>query len=170
MFVGAYQYGIRLKQAMDQQGFKPVFMMDSVAYDPGFVHAGGSDVNGTYSFLDTAMFEEAARNPELQTYLFWLHKLYPSAQPSFFGMFAWGAARLFAQLAVQLGGQLTRQNLLSKIAATHSYTGNGLFAAQDVGGKHTSGCALVLQLENGTWVRRTPYPYVCGAVYNTGVS
>jgi hypothetical protein len=98
----------------------------------------------------------------LQLYLQWLHRISPNAVPSFFGIFAWGAMRLFTQLAVQLGGKLTRTSLLAALAATHSFTSNDLFAPQDVGARTTSPCQSVIQLVRGTWVRRSPYPWSCG--------
>ena len=168
-YTGAFQNAIRLKQAMDQQGFHPIFFMDSVAYDPVFVASGGGSVNGTYAFVDTALFEEASRTPEMQLYLQWLNRVAPGATPSFFGVFAWGAMRLFTQLALQLGGRLTRQNLLAAIRAVHAYTDDGLFAPQDVGNKSTSRCQTMIQLEGGVWVRRTPYPYACAGMIDTGV-
>jgi ABC-type branched-subunit amino acid transport system substrate-binding protein len=167
-YVGAYQYAIKIKQAMDGQNFKPAFMMDSVAYDPAFVRSGGSAVNGTYAFVNTNLFEEASRSPELQTYLTWLQRVAPGAVPSFFGIYAWGAMRLFAQLALQLGGQLTRASMLDAIRATHIYDSNGLFTPGDPGGKNTPPCQAVIQLVNGAWVRKSPYPYSCYDVYATG--
>ena len=168
-WVGNYQNAVTLKKATDQQNFHPMFIMDSVAYDPGFYQDGGSAVNGTYSYIDTAMFEEASRNPAMQLYLHWLHVASPSATPSFFGVFAWGAAELFAQEALELGGKLTRATLLSALKNVKGYTANGLFAPQAVGAKTTSPCQTVMQLENGTWVRRTPYPYTCGSLVNSGI-
>ena len=166
-YTGAYQYAIRLKQALDQQNVKVTFLMDSVAYDPAFVTSGGSAVNGTYAFVNTALFEESANNPEMQTYLHWLRQVAPNGVPSFFGIYAWGAMKLFTQLAVQLGGRLTRASLLDAIRGVHSYTGNGLFTTQDVGGKKTPPCQAMIQLEDGKWVRRGTSPYICGPVVDT---
>jgi hypothetical protein len=154
---------------MDQQNFHPVFFMDSVAYDPGFAQQGGSDVNGTFSYVDTALFEEASKSPEMQLYLKWLQQVAPGAHPSFFGVFAWGAARLFAQEAVQLGGKLTRSSLLAALKTVKNYTSNGLFAPQAVGAKTTAPCQTVIQLEGGKWVRRSTYPYICGSLVNSGI-
>jgi ABC-type branched-subunit amino acid transport system substrate-binding protein len=164
-YVGAYQYAVRLQQAMNQQGFHPVFFMDSVAYDPAYVASVGSIGYGTWAFTDTALFEEAGRSPEMQTYLAWLHRLYPNAVPSFFGLFAWGAVKLFTQLAVELGGRLSRQTLLAAIRNVRSYDGAGLFAKQDVGAKRSANCDAVMQLEAGGWQRRSPYPFVCSTLY-----
>jgi ABC-type branched-subunit amino acid transport system substrate-binding protein len=166
-YVGAWQYALKIKQAMNQQGFHPVFMMDSVAYDPAFITSGGADINGTYAFVDTNLFEEASRSPELQTYLTWLQRVAPGATPSFFGIFAWGAMRLFSQLAVLLGGQLSRASLLAAIRSVGNYTSNNLFTAQNVGAKKTPNCQAVIQLQGTRWVRMSPYPYTCADVYNT---
>ena len=62
---------------------------------PAFSASGGSAVNGTYAFVDTSLFEERSHNAQMQTYLTWLNRVAPGATPSFFGMFAWGAAELF---------------------------------------------------------------------------
>jgi ABC-type branched-subunit amino acid transport system substrate-binding protein len=167
-FEGTASFAVRLKHAMSDQNLNPVFVMDSVAYDPAFVVTAGHDLDGMYTYVDTALFEEASRSAELRRYVEWLHRVAPSAQPSFFGMFAWGAMKLFTQLAVQLGGRLNRQTLLTAIRGTHAFTANGLFAAQDVGGKKTTPCQAVIQLVQARWVRRSPYPYSCATVYNAG--
>jgi ABC-type branched-subunit amino acid transport system substrate-binding protein len=167
-FEGSYQFAVRLKQALAAQGVNPVFVMDSVAYDPVFVEAGGSALNGMYSYVDSALFEEESRSPEMQLYLTWLHRIAPDAQPSFFGMFAWGAMELFSEISLALGGQLSRGNMLTAIRSVHEFTANGLFAPQDIGDKRSPNCQAVIQLEGGHWVRRSPYPYSCSDVVDTG--
>lgn len=169
-FEGSYQFAVRLKQAMQSQGVNAVFVMDSVAYDPVFVEAGGADLDGTYSYVDTALLEEASRNPELRLYITWLHRVAPLAKPSFFGMFAWGSMALFTQLGLQLGGKLSRTSLLAAIKTVHSFTDHGLFAPQDVGGKHSPSCQAVIQLKGDSWVRRSPYPFSCSDVFDTTAS
>jgi len=168
-WVGNYQNAVNFKKAMDQQGFHPVFQMDSVAYDPGFAQQGGSSVDGTYSFIDTDMFEEASRSTEMQLYLKWLNIVAPGAHPSFFGIFAWGAARLFTETALRLGGKLNRASLLAALKQVRNYTSNGLFAPMQIGAKTSPPCQTEMQLEHGVWVRRTPYPFSCGQVVNTGI-
>lgn len=166
-YTGAYQYAQKLKEAFEQQDYHPVFMLDPVAYDAGFV-AAGSEMDGTYVFVPGPLFQEANRNPELQTYIDWLQRTSGGA-PTFFGVYAWCAAALFTQLAVELGGRLTRSSLLTAIRGVHNYTNNGMVPPQDPGGKHTTHCASVVQLEHGRWVRRTPYPYTCEPTINTGI-
>ena len=166
-FEGAYQYAVRLKKAMQDEGLDAVFVMDSIAYDPSFVGAGKTLIDGMWSYVDTGLFEEIDRNREMQLYVKWLHQVAPGAKPSFFGMYAWGAAKLFSEMALGLGGQLTRHNLVVALRGVHNYNANGLFAPQDVGGKTTTGCQTMIQLVNGQWVRRTPYPWSCSTVYDT---
>jgi ABC-type branched-subunit amino acid transport system substrate-binding protein len=168
-WVGNYQNAVNFIKAMNQQNFHPVIQMDSVAYDPGFGQQGGSAVNGVYSFVDTDMFEEASKSPEMRLYLKWLNIVAPGAHPSFFGVFAWGAARLFTEKAIELGGKLTRASLIAALKQVTNYTGNGLFAPMQIGPKTTPSCQTEMQLENGVWVRRTPYPFACGSVVNTGI-
>jgi hypothetical protein len=124
-------------------------------------------MNGMYSYVDTALFEESARTPEMQLYLSWLHRVAPSATPSFFGMFAWGSMALFTQLAVELGGGLTRSTLLAAIKNVDNFTDHGLFSPQHIGAKKSPACQTVIQLEKEKWVRRSAYPYTCSTVFNT---
>jgi ABC-type branched-subunit amino acid transport system substrate-binding protein len=166
-YIGAYQYAVKLKSAFYQAQYNPVFVMDPTAYDPGYVSAG-TPVNGTYSFVPGPLFEEANRNPQVQNYISWLQRTSGGA-PNFFGVYAWSAASLFTQLAVQLGGKLTRSSLVSALKGVHNWTDNGMHPPQDVGGKITGPCSSIVQLENGKWIRKTKYPYTCGGLVNSGV-
>lgn len=162
-FVGAYQYAVRLAQAMQQQSFKPIFVLDPVGYDPGYVKSGGSAVEGTKIWINSRTFEEASKIPEMQTYLTWLHRVVPGANPSYFGLFAWSAGMLFTQKAIQLGGKLTRKSLLAQLATVDNWTGNGMFGPQHVGRKVTGSCYGFITLKGGQWVREGPQPFSCGS-------
>ena len=168
-YVGAYQNLVRLQQQMAQQNFKPMIVVDPTVYDAGYVSSGGSAVNNTYSFVPGPIFTETAKNPQLALYEQWLQRTAPGAAPTFFGVYAWGAAAMFTQLALQLGGKLNRTTLLAAIRGTHNYTDNGMFPPQDPGGKNTGHCMSILQLHGSTWSRVTGYPYTCDAVINSGV-
>jgi hypothetical protein len=152
---------------MYQKGYNPIFVMDPTAYDANYVSAGKA-VDGTYVFDAGPLFEEANRNPQLATYITWLGRTSGGA-PTFFGTYAWSAAALFTQLAVQLGGKLTRASLLAAVRQVHNFTNNGMTPPNDVAGKHTPRCLSVIRLTNGKWVRKTPYPYTCGTLVNSGV-
>jgi ABC-type branched-subunit amino acid transport system substrate-binding protein len=161
-YIGAYQYAQKLKSAMAQQDYNPTYVMDTVGYDPNFV-AGGSDLNGTYIFASAPLYEEANRNPELSTYLAWLQRT-SGGQPNFFGIYAWAAAQLFVKTAAELGGRLTRSNMIARLRQVSTETYNHMTPPQYVASKTTPKCYSIIQLQNGKWVRKTPYPYTCGGL------
>lgn len=161
-FVGSSDQAVRLAQAMQQADFKPeVFLLDPTGYDPNYVRSGGSAVDGTFVFINFTPFEEAARSPELRLYETWLQQVAPGAAPSYFGVFAWSAARLFMQEAATLGGHLTRKALVSAVSRVHDWTDHGLHAPQNVGGKTNGSCWRFLQLHNGHWNAVGGRQYLC---------
>ena len=75
--VADFQNIVRLQKAMKQQGYIPkVRDWDSVAYDPDYLKEGDA-VEGSYIFLNNAMFEEATSNPEMKLYTEWLQRAVP---------------------------------------------------------------------------------------------
>jgi hypothetical protein len=167
-YVGAYQEAVTLAKAMQQQGFKAQLVFDPEVYDPGFISSGGSAVNGAHVWINSAIFEEAASNPEMQLYEKWLGITSPGAQPNYFGLFSWAAGELFAEKALELGGKLTRASLIASLRTVKDYTGNGLFGPQNVGAKMTGGCYGFITLENGKWVRQGPKPFLCEGLVHVG--
>ncbi len=162
--LGSYQHGVKLAQAMEQAGFKPdVFMMDVVAYDPGFVESGGSAVEGTTAFINFVPFEQAGSNQEMQLYLKYLQQVAPGAKPNWFGVFGWSSARLFVEEAAKLGGRLSRDALIARLKNVANWTANGMHAPQDVGARQTADCWRFLQLQKGKWVPKTN-GYLCNGV------
>ncbi len=170
-WLGSGQHAARLLQAMKQQGYKPdAFVMDPVAYDVNFVKQAGAAADGISVFINTALLEEGGNNAEMKLYRSWLARVAPGANPDYFGLFAWGAAKLFVELAAKIGPQLTRKAMLDAIRAVHDYTGNGLYSKQDVGGKRTAQCWAFIRLNGGKWTREAPGSgFSCGTLINTGV-
>ncbi|HYF72928.1 MAG TPA: ABC transporter substrate-binding protein [Nocardioides sp.] len=160
--IGASAQFVRLADAMQQQGFKPeVFMLDPTAYTTEFVENGGDAVEGTTLFINFTPFEEAASNKELQLYLSWLQQVKPGAEPSFFGLFSWSAARLFVERATALGGKLSRSTLLGDLAKVDNWTANGMHSPQHVGPRRTGECWRFIQLQKGRWVPVGGTKYLC---------
>ncbi|MBZ5734616.1 ABC transporter substrate-binding protein [Nocardioides sp. TRM66260-LWL] len=144
---------VRLAQAMKQQNYKPqVLMFDPTAYTREFLSSGQGDVEGATVFTNFAPFEEANKNPELATYLKWLNQVKPGAEPTFFGVFAWSAARLFVEQSIQLGGRLNRASLLQAMSKVTNWTANGLHSKQYVGPRRTGDGWRFIQVKNGRWV------------------
>ncbi|MDO9497875.1 MAG: ABC transporter substrate-binding protein [Nocardioides sp.] len=151
-WTGAYQQSVRLRQAMDQQGYEPkLYLRDPTDYTPDFVSSGGDAVEGTVVFTNFVPFEEASSNPEMTNYLAYLNQVKPGADPGFFGAFSWSAARLFVELATQLGGKLSRAALIDAIKKTDDWTSEGLHSPQHVGPKQTGECWRFIELNNGQW-------------------
>jgi ABC-type branched-subunit amino acid transport system substrate-binding protein len=160
--IGSTAQFVRLAQAMQQQGFEPeVFMIDPTAYNRDFVESGGDAVEGTTVFVNFTPFEEASRNKELQLYVSWLQQVKPGAEPSFFGLFSWSAARLFVERAAALGGKLSRSSLVADLRKVDDWTANGMHAPQHVGPHHTGDCWRFIQLQKGHWVPVGGAKYTC---------
>jgi ABC-type branched-subunit amino acid transport system substrate-binding protein len=170
-WLGAYQQAARLAQAMRQQGFTPdVFLLDPTAYNPEYASQGGAAVAGTWVFINTILLEEIGSSPEMQLYRQWLSRAAPGAKPTYFGMYAWAATALFVQLAAKVGPNLTRPALIQQLRGVRGYTGNGMFAAQDVGAKRSSPCAAFIRLQGGRWTRQSPSRgWTCAGLVDSGV-
>ena len=168
-FIGDYNSAARLAKVMAAQQFKPdIYLLDAAGYDFKFVRLAGPAGEGTRLFINSALLEEAESNEELRRYIGWLGKVSPNAQPTYFGMFAWSAARLFTEEAIKLGGKLDRASMVSAFSKVDGWEGHGLHAAMAVGKKQTSGCTQVLKLENGSWVRESGDKFICGPLIDSG--
>ncbi len=169
-FLGAYPQAVRLAQAMQQQGFEPdVFALHQPMYDTRYIETGGDAVEGSRVFINTAMFEQASSNREMQLYTQWLQQVKPGAEPTPFGVYAWSATRMFVEQAIALGGRLNRSSLIGAVRGVHDWTGNGIHAPQDSGGKRTGECLQVVRVHNGRWVKESPGDYMCNGLTDTGV-
>ena len=167
-FLGAYQQAVRLAQTMQQQGFEPaVYLLDPTAYEKGYIEQGGDAVEGTSIFLNAVPFEEASSSPEVSLYLQWLARVDPSADPTLYGLFAWSAARLFVEQASALGGELSRETLLARVAKVDDWTANGMHSPQHVGAERLGDCVRFIRVEGGTWVPEGPTKYLCSGVGST---
>ncbi|HEY0903595.1 MAG TPA: ABC transporter substrate-binding protein [Marmoricola sp.] len=161
-FLGAYQQSARLAQAMQSAGFKPsVLMYDPSVYEPGFLKQGGSAVEGAKFFVNFTPLNES--QPELNQYKKWLQQVAPGAQPTFFGLFAWSAAKLFVEKSIALGGKLTPQALSAAVRNTNGWTGGGAHSPMSVGSKHPPVCVRWMTIKNGSFVPYGSTKYTCGA-------
>lgn len=165
-FTTEYSFSARMRQAMQEQQFKPkLYLRDPTDYNPKYLDAGGSAVDGTVVYTNFAPFEEA--NKESDLYEQWLRQVKPGTAPLFFGTFAWSAARLFVELAAELGGKLSRETLIAETRKTDDWTANGMHAPQPVGSKGTGECWRFIQLSGGTWKPVGGTRYSCNGVTST---
>ena len=151
-FIGSADQAVRLAKAMQTYQFKPeVFVQDATIYNKEFLVTGGSAVEGALTYVNFLPFEDAGSNSEMKLYTQWLQQVAPGAVPSYFGLYAWSAARLFTEQAQALGGDLTRAALVRRIRAVDAWTDHGLHAPQPVGPKKNSSCWRFLQARDGHW-------------------
>jgi ABC-type branched-subunit amino acid transport system substrate-binding protein len=154
--VADFQNIVRLQKAMNQQGYTPkVRDWDSVAYDPDYLKEG-DPVEGSFVFLNNAIFEESATNPEMKLYQEWLQRAAPGAIPDYFGLHAWSAYRLLQKIATQIGPELTRKKMLAGLKATKTWDGNGLHGPHQTGAKLPTVCNLYVEVKGGKFVRMAP--------------
>jgi ABC-type branched-subunit amino acid transport system substrate-binding protein len=159
-FIGAYQQSVRLDQAMAQAGFHPqVRLHDPSVYDQGYLQIGGPAIEGVHVYINFTPIDE--NQAELNLYKNWLQQVAPGAYPTFFGEFAWSAAKLFVEQAIKLGGSLTRASLVSAIKGIHAWTGGGMHSPMDVGGKHSPSCIRFMQVKNDKFVPLGSKEYTC---------
>ncbi|MFL6172575.1 MAG: ABC transporter substrate-binding protein [Marmoricola sp.] len=152
-FIGSSDQAVRMAQAMQTYQLKPdVFVQDATAYNQSFLTTGGSAVDGAYIYVNFLPFEAAGSNEEMKLYRAWLQQVAPGAVPSYFGLFAWSAARLFTEQAQALGSNLTRANLVRRMRSVTAWTDHGLHAPQPVGPKKNSSCWRFLRAHDGHWV------------------
>jgi ABC-type branched-subunit amino acid transport system substrate-binding protein len=164
---GSADMAVRMAQAFKSANYKPdLFILNATQYDKNFAN-GGDAVEGSILYIDFTPIEELGSNPELALYNRWLQQVSPGAQPTYFGLYAWSAARLFAEQATILGAKLTRANLVTALRGVHAWTANGLHASQDVGRKVSTACARFIQLHNGKWVPYGGTKYYCNGIVSS---
>jgi hypothetical protein len=106
--------------------------------------------------MATAAYEEAAGNPEMQTYLSWLNRVAPGATHDIFGILAWSAGLAFLQAAKAVGPDLTRAALISQLQQIHNWTGDGMTPPVDLGNKIPSACFDYFEIQGSGFQRVYP--------------
>lgn len=169
VFIGAYQNTVKMQQALASIGYKlDAFMQDATVYDPGYISQAGDLAKGTIAFLSTEPFENA-RSPETKLYLQWLQQVAPGANPSWFGLYAWSAARLFTNQALELGGKLTRPSLIASLKGVKAWDDQGAHSPEEVGSKSVGKCIKLIQYDGSTWKPLSGSGFTCGSLIDTGV-
>ena len=168
-YLGPYQNTMKVQQAMRQQGFTPdVYLQDSTIYDQKYVEQAGDLAEGAYAYSNIALFSDTG-NKEMALYRAWLEQINPGADPNFYGLYAWSAARLFLEEATRLGGDLNRASMVKALSKVKDWTSNGLHSPQDVGGKTTGKCQKIIRYTGGSWKQVSKGDYLCDTLVTTGV-
>ncbi len=167
-FVGEGENLALFQQALDEIGYDvEVTLQDANFYDPTYIESAGAAAEGT--FLRNAFwpFEEAADNPATAQYIEQVEAI--DGKVALLGAQAWSAWLLFAQSArdCDLADDLTRSCVLEAAASVTEWTGGGLHATTNPGANEGPDCTLVLQVQDGAFVRYAPTDedYACDPAY-----
>jgi ABC-type branched-subunit amino acid transport system substrate-binding protein len=126
-------------------------------YTQDFLPQGGSDVEGTYLWLQFLPFEEASTNAADQAYVSSL-----GSKVTSWGAQAWQAAMAFQQavnavVATSGPNGLTRAALLGALKGITNFTANGWIGPKSLQGPGVfSDCYMLMQVQNGKFVRVYP--------------
>ncbi len=153
---------VRMRKEALAQGLTSVKVWDcSIAcYTKAFLAEGGSAVEGTYVSMGFLPFEEASANAEDQAYV---NAVGPGKVDSF-GAEAWQAGVAF-QTAVNMivakdgPNAITRATFLQTLRSLQAFSANGWTGPKSfetTGLSSISSCFLVLQVQNGKFVRVYP--------------
>jgi branched-chain amino acid transport system substrate-binding protein len=160
----------RLLQAMQQANYTPAVVdWFSEEYSPQFAQQTSPESNGNLVLMSaTAAYEEASSNPGLQLMESWLNRVAPGYHQDIFAILAWSAGLAFEQAAKQVGPDLTRAALLSKIQGITQWTGGGVTPPVNIGQKIPSKCFFYMKITNSGFQRvypSAPNTYDCNSGY-----
>ncbi len=159
---GQYTCTVLLRKEAAIQGLTDVKVWDCAVqcYDPKFLAAGGSDVEGQYIYLNYLPFldkKEQKANKMLGNFV----KYTGADKADGFGAYAWPAAVAFRDAVntiVKKSGVngLTRKALFTELNAIHKFDADGMFGTMDFAGRTLTPCFVLLQVKNGRFVRVAP--------------
>ena len=129
----------------------------TACYDQKYIQTAGATANGTYMPLGFLPFDETASNKGLANYVKYTGK----DKIAGLGVYAWAAGielQQALQSVVKAKGNngITRANLLGALKNMTSFDADGFIAKSNVGGKETSPCFVLEQVQNGKFVRVWP--------------
>jgi hypothetical protein len=133
-----------------------VWSCQLACYTPAFLQAGGSDVEGAYTWLQFLPYEEADTNPELKNYLDAVGGINKATS---WGASAWAGAVEFKQVidgivAKDGPNAITRERFLTDLKTINDFDANGWFGKKAQ--RELSNCFVLLQVQGGKFVRVFP--------------
>ena len=126
-------------------------------YTPAFLGSEPEAIEGTYLWLPFLPFDEGDVNPETAAFIEGMG----DSQPASWAAGAWAAGVLFEQAVnaiVEADGPngLTRVRLLDELTAMSEFSANGMFGSISPAAKETSPCFVMMQVQDGAFVRVYP--------------
>ena len=155
----AFANVVQFRQEAQLQGLTSpdiIWECTTACYDQKYIATGGDAVNNTYISMAFLPFTETS-NKGVANYVKYTGK----DKVSGLGVYAW-AAGLELQQALQSvvkdkgNNGITRANLLASLKNLTSFNAGGLIGTSNVGGKVTTSCFVLEQVQNGKFVRVYP--------------
>ena len=156
-FVGEGENLAALQQAMSEIDYSPeVTLQDANFYDQAYLDAAGDAAEGTYIRNAFVPFEEADSNPATAKYIELVEAI--DGKVALLGAQSMSGWLLFAQSAKECDdqGTLTRTCVLDTAGSATEWTGGGLHAPTDPSTNSGPTCTVVLQVQDGAFVRHAP--------------
>ena len=156
-FVGEGENLAQLLQSMDEIDYHPdVILQQTNFYDQAFLDAAGGAAEGVLLQSAFVPFEEAADNPATQQYLDIVEAV--DGKVALLGAQSVSAWLLFATSAkaCDLENDLSRSCVLEQAGGITEWTGGGLHAATDPAANGGAPCYLMMQVQDGAFVRYHP--------------
>ena len=155
-FAGEVGVFVRMAKAMKQQNFSvPFANWGANAYDPAFVTSdAAAATDGSILDQQLAMFQGEDNIPEVQLFNKWLKQV--GGKSDIFAAFGWESARLFVQALTAAGPKPTRANVMAQLKQIDNFDGNGMLAPAGPASKRPPSCFIVINVQNGKFVRADP--------------
>jgi ABC-type branched-subunit amino acid transport system substrate-binding protein len=159
----AFSSTVSLRREAQLQGVSGVKVWDcgTQCYNPQLLTQGGAAVDGEYvdalylPFLDA---KEQAANPMVAAFVKYTGADKAGGLGGVYAFVAGLALQQAVNQAVKQGGvnAVTRKNVLAQLNSIHSFNGGGMFGTIDLAGRVASPCHVLLQVQNGKFVRVSP--------------
>ena len=156
-FVGEPENLSQLLQSAAEIDYHPDVVIETTNfYDQSFIDSAGDAAEGVLVQNSFVPFEEAADNPATQQYLDIVDAV--DGKVAQLGAQSVSAWLLFATAvkACDLDDDLTRSCVLQHAAETTEWTGGGLHAPTDPSSNAPTPCYVLLQVQDGAFVRYHP--------------
>jgi ABC-type branched-subunit amino acid transport system substrate-binding protein len=161
-------YGAMASQ-MYTAGFSiPFANWGAPAYDPQFVTTGvpGANVAILEQTLSMYQGQDAATIPEVALFDKWYSSVSGGQSPTIYAVYGWLSGMLFVQ-AINAGGAPTRAALLNGLKTITNFDGSGLEAPVNPAAKTPPNCFIIIDVNNGNFVRdpATPSGFTCAGTF-----
>ena len=155
-----YKANVQLRREAKVQGATSVKVWDCTlaCYDRRLIEEGGADVEGQYIWIFYPPFEEARYSKPVATFL---KAIGGRDNADSFAVQSWAGMLFFRDVVdniVKADGKdgVTRARFLEEARKIHDFTADGLLGPTDVGASKLNGCFVLLQVQDGKFVRVFP--------------